>query len=221
MGRFDPGGHLPVHLRAQGLPHIRVAQASADQQKPGGAVPHPVLCGRAHFEHLHQPFVATSQIALVLKPGDALVWHTPFMHPFHGVPRDCFRYTHQGARAARARARRGRRPRGRARAARWGLHRGGRRGTRLHEWVLYGGRAAHSNAEGRASWRRAHTTIRARRWWQGGRSSHAAAPAARFSFSPFPVVAAEENGHPKLASLEAGAPRILHTAHPTTAAASN
>lgn len=65
-------------------------------------VPHGVydlVIANSVFEHLHQPFVAMSQIALVLKPGGALVWHTPLMYPFHGVPRDYFRYTHQGARA--------------------------------------------------------------------------------------------------------------------------
>ena len=28
-----------------------------------------------------------------------MLWHTPFMFPFHGVPADYFRYTHAGAAA--------------------------------------------------------------------------------------------------------------------------
>ena len=39
------------------------------------------------------------QIYLILKPGGYLLWHTPFMFPFHGVPADYFRYTHAGAAA--------------------------------------------------------------------------------------------------------------------------
>ena len=39
------------------------------------------------------------QIYLILKPGGYMLWHTPFMFPFHGVPADYFRYTHAGAAA--------------------------------------------------------------------------------------------------------------------------
>ena len=39
------------------------------------------------------------QLFYAIKPGGYLLWHTPFMFPFHGVPADYFRYTHAGAAA--------------------------------------------------------------------------------------------------------------------------
>ena len=58
--------------------------------------------GRASFRRCRiarRGVTRRKQIYLVLKPGGYLLWHTPFMFPFHGVPADYFRYTHAGAAA--------------------------------------------------------------------------------------------------------------------------
>ena len=66
------------------------AQYSAEQQQD--------------FERTRQELLARDPLAAKLrdehlKPGGYLLWHTPFMFPFPGVPADYFRYTHAGAAA--------------------------------------------------------------------------------------------------------------------------
>mmetsp|Transcript_2483 Transcript_2483/g.7163 ORF Transcript_2483/g.7163 Transcript_2483/m.7163 type:complete len:313 (+) Transcript_2483:1304-2242(+) len=73
-----------------------------DAHTMANVIPHhtyDLVVANSVFEHMKQPFVVAEQISKVLKPGGYLLWHTPFMYPFHGVPADYFRYTHAGAAA--------------------------------------------------------------------------------------------------------------------------
>jgi hypothetical protein len=75
---------------------------SCDAHAMADLIPHDrydLVVANSVFEHMKQPFVVARQVALILKPGGFLLWHTPFMFPFHGVPADYFRYTHAGAAA--------------------------------------------------------------------------------------------------------------------------
>ena len=51
-----------------------------------------LIIANSVFEHLHNPFLAMREAATLLKPGGLLFWHTPFVYPEHGVPRDFYRY---------------------------------------------------------------------------------------------------------------------------------
>lgn len=57
-----------------------------------------LIIANSVFEHLEKPLLAMQQAYELLRPGGTLFWHTPFMFPEHGVPRDYFRYTAAGAR---------------------------------------------------------------------------------------------------------------------------
>jgi SAM-dependent methyltransferase len=48
------------------------------------------------LEHLHDPFLCTSEILRVLKPEGVLLLSTPFMFPIHADPFDYYRFTPQG-----------------------------------------------------------------------------------------------------------------------------
>ena len=75
---------------------------SVDAHAMASLIPHDnydLVVANSVFEHMKQPFVVARQIYLILKPGGYMLWHTPFMFPFHGVPADYFRYTHAGAAA--------------------------------------------------------------------------------------------------------------------------
>jgi len=47
----------------------------------------------ATFEHLSRPWIATKEIALVLKPGGRLFIQTHQTFPLHGYPNDYFRFS--------------------------------------------------------------------------------------------------------------------------------
>ena len=57
-----------------------------------------LIIANSVFEHIPEPVVLARALALLLTPGGYLLWHTPFMYPYHGVPHDFFRYTDRGAR---------------------------------------------------------------------------------------------------------------------------
>ena len=63
-----------------------------------------LIIANSVFEHLEKPLLAMQQAYELLRPGGTLFWHTPFMFPEHGVPRDYFRYTAAGARLVAERA---------------------------------------------------------------------------------------------------------------------
>ena len=59
---------------------------------------------RQDFERTRQELLARDPLAAKLRDEHLhgrlpMLWHTPFMFPFHGVPADYFRYTHAGAAA--------------------------------------------------------------------------------------------------------------------------
>lgn len=54
-----------------------------------------IIATQVH-EHLHNPFLATANMAKKLKPGGYLVATGPHVSPYHGVPDDFYRYTHHG-----------------------------------------------------------------------------------------------------------------------------
>ena len=45
------------------------------------------------FEHLQRPWIATHEIAIILKPGGETLIYTHFAFPIHGYPCDYFRFT--------------------------------------------------------------------------------------------------------------------------------
>lgn len=51
------------------------------------------------FEHLHDPFVAASELCRVLKPGGRAVVAVPFLYFLHQLPHDYFRYSANGLRS--------------------------------------------------------------------------------------------------------------------------
>mmetsp|Transcript_19126 Transcript_19126/g.31293 ORF Transcript_19126/g.31293 Transcript_19126/m.31293 type:complete len:318 (-) Transcript_19126:217-1170(-) len=55
-----------------------------------------IVCTQV-FEHVQNPFIAIQQIYRVLKPGGVLLFTVPFFCKYHAIPRDFFRYTHEGA----------------------------------------------------------------------------------------------------------------------------
>lgn len=50
------------------------------------------------LEHLCDPIRAVDQVWRVLKPGGVFFSYAPFYHPYHGSPRDYFRFTLEGYR---------------------------------------------------------------------------------------------------------------------------
>lgn len=56
-----------------------------------------VICAES-FEHFHNPFLAASKIARILKPGGLLLITTRFNFPVHDAPHDYWRYTPYGLR---------------------------------------------------------------------------------------------------------------------------
>lgn len=51
-----------------------------------------VLCTQV-FEHVNNFEKSASEIVRVLKPGGKLIFNSPYLYPFHGMPHDYFRYT--------------------------------------------------------------------------------------------------------------------------------
>ena len=51
------------------------------------------------FEHIHQPFMAGSEITRLLRPGGVSVHSTLFSWRYHPCPGDYFRYTPEGLKA--------------------------------------------------------------------------------------------------------------------------
>jgi hypothetical protein len=56
-----------------------------------------IICNQV-FEHLSEPLEAAANIARLLSPGGHLFFTAPFLEPFHQMPSDYFRFTHDGAR---------------------------------------------------------------------------------------------------------------------------
>ena len=54
-----------------------------------------IFCNQV-FEHVAQPHVAATAVAMLLRPGGFLLWSAPFLEPTHAVPYDFFRYTISG-----------------------------------------------------------------------------------------------------------------------------
>ena len=52
----------------------------------------------AVLEHVPNPWQLAAEVHRVLKPGGFVLVHAPFLYPYHGAPRDFFRYTDEGLR---------------------------------------------------------------------------------------------------------------------------
>ncbi|MBN1182940.1 MAG: methyltransferase domain-containing protein [Bacteroidales bacterium] len=50
------------------------------------------------LEHLYNPFLAVKQVNRILKNSGVVIATVPFIHPYHGMPHDYFRYTRSGIR---------------------------------------------------------------------------------------------------------------------------
>ena len=104
---FSPPPHRRVaprqlRWRAEGVGALATRWYLADAHNISRTLPHAaydLIIANSVFEHLRSPFVAMRELALLLRPGGLLFWHTPFEYEFHGVPHDYFRYTVSGARA--------------------------------------------------------------------------------------------------------------------------
>jgi SAM-dependent methyltransferase len=54
-----------------------------------------IICTEV-LEHCHDPQRAVDEIGRVLRPGGVCVLSTRFLYPYHGAPKDYFRFTEDG-----------------------------------------------------------------------------------------------------------------------------